>query len=234
MRRSKERAIELVAFGDPKYPLIRQDSGVGVVDSELRGTVSRGFDFARLPYSRQEVDSIAALYPRRSQKYVGAEATEERAKSLGKDVRYIHFAVHSFLDDEFPLNSALVLTIPASTDGRENGLLQAWEIFEQVRLDADLVTLSACSTAMGKEVTGEGMIGLTRAFQYAGARSILASLWSVNDDWTAELMKRFYTGLKAGKSKDVALQQAQISLLHGKASSSPSYWAGFTLIGDWQ
>jgi CHAT domain-containing protein len=104
-------------------------------------------------------------------------------------VRYIHFAVHGLLDDQFPLNSALVLTVPEKTiEGQDNGLLQAWEIFEQVRIDADLVTLSACNTGIGQELNGEGLIGLTRAFQYAGAHSILASLWAVDDMRTMQLM----------------------------------------------
>lgn len=101
------------------------------------------------------------------------------------------------------MDSALALTIPENpAEGQDNGLLQAWEIFEQVRINSDLVTLSACDTALGKEMGGEGLVGLTRAFQYAGAHSVLASLWSVSDRSTAELMKRFYGYLKECKSKD--------------------------------
>jgi CHAT domain-containing protein len=125
------------------------------------------------------------------------------------------------------------LTTPAKpAEGQENGLLQAWEIFEQVRVDADLVTLSACSTGLGQELNGEGLIGLTRAFQYAGARSVLASLWSVDDYRTMQLMKRFYAELHAGASKDVALRTAQLQLLHSGARD-PYYWAAFSLTGDW-
>src|SRR6185436_16010655 len=93
--------------------------------------------------------------------------------------------------------------------GRDNGLLQAWEVFEQVRLNADLVVLSACESALGKELGGEGLIGLTRAFQYAGARTVLASLWKISDRTTAELMVRFYKHLKDGMTKDEALRAAQ-------------------------
>jgi CHAT domain-containing protein len=107
-------------------------------------------------------------------------------------------------------------------------------VFEQVRIDADLVTLSACGTALGKEVSGEGILGLTRAFQYAGARSVLASLWAVNDDGTADLMRRFYGHLKRGRSKDHALRAAQLELIRGGAFAHPGRWAAFTLIGDWQ
>ena len=90
-------------------------------------------------------------------------------------------------------------------EGRDNGLLQAWEILEQVRLDADLVVLSGCLTGMGQALRGEGLIGLTRAFQYAGARTVAASLWEVADRTTAELMYRFYELLKAGKVKAAGL-----------------------------
>jgi CHAT domain-containing protein len=113
-------------------------------------------------------------------------------------------------------------------------LLQAWEVLESVRLDADLVTLSACDTGLGKEMGGEGVIGLTRAFQYAGARSVLASLWSVSDVSTADLMRRFYSHLRAGRSKDEALRRAQVELIHSSAFSHPYSWAAFQLVGDWQ
>ena len=132
----------------------------------------------------------------------------------------------------------MALTIPESwREGEENGLLQAWEIFEEIRINADLVTLSACDTALGKEFAGEGILGLSRAFQYAGARSVLASLWGVGDQHTAELMKRFYRYLKAGRSKDEALRGAQLDLLRSAAdptAAHPFYWAAFQVIGDWR
>ena len=115
-----------------------------------------------------------------------------------------------------------------------------------MRVDCDLVVLSACSTSLGREVAGEGLIGLTRAFHYAGARSVLASLWSVADESTAELMKRFYTHLESGTAKDVALQRAQTAFSDGPIEveeqghavqrdlSHPYHWAAFQLIGDWK
>jgi CHAT domain-containing protein len=166
---------------------------------------------------------------------VGEQATEDRAKAIGKGARYLHFASHGFLDERFPLNSALALTIPERpAEGQSNGLLQAWEIFEQMRIDADLVTLSACETGLGKELGGEGVVGLTRAFHYAGARTVLASLWSVGDDSTAELMTRFYGQLKAGQTKDGALRAAQLEMIRARGSSHPFQWAAFQLIGDWK
>jgi CHAT domain-containing protein len=234
----------LVAFGDPRYLSIDKSKTEAIGDAELRSVVRGGFGFGSLPSSREEVESIAGLYPGSSRKFLGEEATEEKAKSIGRDVRYLHFACHGLIDERFPLNSALALTIPANLGrGQDNGLLQAWEIFEHVRVDADLVTLSACETALGKEMGGEGLLGLTQAFQYAGARSVLASLWGVADESTALLMKRFYGYLKAGKGKADALRLAQMDLIKAKtgteASARPSFshpfhWAAFQLIGDWR
>jgi CHAT domain-containing protein/tetratricopeptide (TPR) repeat protein len=238
--------IQVTAFGDPKYP-IGDRKPEQIADAEVRSVVTRGFNLTPLPSSRIEVESIAGLFPSESKVYLGEQATEERAKAVGKDVRYLHFAVHGLLDERIPLNSALAFTIPENPgSGQDNGLLQAWEIFEQVRLDADLVTLSACETALGKEMGGEGLVGLARAFQYAGARSVVASLWSVSDESTAELMKHFYAYLKAGKTKDVSLRLAQIDLIqsayprnkssHGPRTTNahPFHWAAFELIGDWK
>src|SRR4029079_2305552 len=111
----------------------------------------------------------------------------------------LHFADHGLINERFPLDSALALSIPAQfQEGRDNGLLQAWEVVEDLQLDANLVPLSACDTALSREMGGEGLLGLTRAFQLAGARTVLASLWNVSDVSTAMLMKRFYTYLRQG------------------------------------
>jgi len=203
--------VDLLAFGDPLYsPSSRP-----------------------LPATRREVAAIAAFFPGRSRVLVGDEATEERAKALGKDARYLHFACHGLLNRRFPLDSALALTPPGySREGVDNGLLQAWEVMEQMRLNADLVTLSACESGVGAEMSGEGLLGLTRAFLYAGARSVLASLWDVSDRATAELMERFYRRLPRGEAKDEALRSAQVEMLRASRRSHPFYWAGFQLVGD--
>lgn len=224
----KER---LAAFGDPIY---RSPAPAAPADPEVREAVRRGLVLTPLPFSSEEVKDIAALYPQ-AQVYLGRAATEERAKSTAPEARLLHFACHGVLDEHFPLNSALALTLPERpSEGRDNGLLQAWEIFESVRLDADLVTLSACDTALGKEMAGEGLVGLTRAFQYAGARSVLASLWGVADRSTARLMRRFYGYLHSGKTKDEALQAAQIDQMREAGLSHPFHWAAFQLTGDWR
>ena len=245
-----EQPFTLVAFGDPVYPEGVDGTERDIfTDMGIRSAVSRGYAFESLPYTRREVEGLAALFPgAKVQVFVGEEATEERATALERDVQVVHFAAHGIPNERNGLNSALVLSIPRRrTEGHENGLLQAWEILERVRIDADLVVLSACKSALGEEVDGEGLIGLTRAFQYAGARSVAATLWDVPDQTTAELMIRFYRHLKAGKSKDEALRSAQMEFIRGpirvkdsngqvveKDASAPYYWAAFQLSGDWQ
>ncbi len=224
---------QMVAFGAPRYSPGANGSGATAGDVETRSMRNRGFAFSPLPFSREEVRNIKELFPGISQTFVDSEATEERAKAVGKQTRYLHFATHAVLDERIPLNSAVVLTIPETMQaGQDNGLLQAWEIFDQMRLDADLVVLSGCRTGLGREVSGEGLVGLTRAFQYAGARSVLASLWNVEDRRTTQLMRHFYDRLAKGDSKDQALQAAQLALL--RTGASPFYWAGFALNGDWR
>ncbi|MEM7583162.1 MAG: CHAT domain-containing protein [Acidobacteriota bacterium] len=208
-----------------------------------------GIELGPLPSSRREVERIAQLFPaERVRVFLGAQATEEQAKRAVSRARTVHFATHGLIDPRFPLDSGLVLSPPESSATEQgNGLLQAWEIFESLRLEADLVVLSACESGLGDEQGGEGLIGLTRAFQYAGARSVVSTLWPVNDAVTAELMVRFYRHLRAGSSQDTALQMAQIELiegpiqvpapdgtLHAFDASSPRYWAALQITGDWR
>jgi CHAT domain-containing protein len=223
----------LVAFGDPQYSGATPGPAT-VIAPELQAMVRRGFDFTPLPGTRREVEGVSRGFGKQATVYLGAEATEARAKSITK-TRYLHFATHGLLDARSPLDSALALTLPAERrTGEENGLLQAWEIFEQLRIDADLVTLSACETALGDDVAGEGLIGLTRAFHYAGARTVLASLWAVADTSTSALMTKVYTHLRAGMSKDEALRRAQLDAIARPATAAPFHWAAFTLSGDWR
>jgi CHAT domain-containing protein/tetratricopeptide (TPR) repeat protein len=250
LRRSRRPAVDprqrsVAAFGDPSYSALATAAttvAAGVrpadtppqADERLRTFLARGPALTPLPATRREVEALGALFtPARL--YLGAEATEERVKALGRDVRILHLATHALLDASSPLDSALVLSLPATAPaGGENGLLQAWEILEQVRLDADLVTLSACNTALGEEMGGEGLVGLTRAFQLAGARSVLASLWEVGDSATAVFMPAFYRRLSSGASKDEALRSAQRMAIRTPERSHPFFWAAFQLHGDYR
>ena len=248
----------LVALGDPSYPPpeIRKQpetkaSAAGRMPKILRSAQERGLfkGWDPLPNTRREVESIASLFQDRARVFLGSDATEENAKAALPSARYAHFATHGLADPQQPRHSFLALTIPEGLPPkRENGLLQAWEIVDQLRLDTDLVVLSACVTALGPLQTGEGLMSLSRAFQVAGARTVAASLWPVADASTAELMIRFYGHLLEGVPKDEALRAAQLELIHdgpfllpdgegGKVErdfSSPYYWAAFQLIGDWR
>ena len=177
-------------------------------------------EFERLPASRREVETLSRLYADRAEVFLGERATETRAMEAGGDAWMLHFATHGYLDSLTPLDSGIVLSVPRSGPRPgENGILQAWEVFERLRLKADLVTLSACESAAGSELRGEGLIGLTRAFHYAGARTVLASLWKVSDRSTAPLMAAFYRELKSGTAKDEALRRAQLRLIRGELST---------------
>jgi CHAT domain-containing protein len=242
----------LEAFGDPILPYRSKDAPESIPalrpPATVPATVRRGARFDPLPWSRDEVQQITLLFSPAARAHLGSDATEENAKSLPRNTRIVHFATHATLDERSPLDSAVVLSLPEKfEEGKENGLLQAWEIFEQVRIDADLVVLSACESGLGKEMGGEGLIGLTRAFQYAGARSVMASLWKISDRTTPELMVRFYKHLKDGLPKDEALRAAQMELIRGPIqvkndkgeveeidASAPYYWAAFQIYGDWQ
>lgn len=237
-RPAAERPVALALFGDPVYPETLRRGGVEAIpEPGLRSATRRGVLAGEpLPYSREEVEGIARLYPSAETRVrLGAEATEESVKALAGTTRAVHLAVHGYLDDRFPLSSGLVLTIPDGfPDGRDNGFLQAWEVFESVHLDADLVVLSACASALGEERGGEGLIGLTRAFQYAGARAVAATLWNVDDRATARLMVRFHRHLLAGDPKDEALRAAQVELRGDPDldAAAPYYWAAFQILGD--
>ena len=201
-------------------------------------------DLPPLPFSRREVESIARLFPGQVAVFLGPEATEERAKNLPRATRIVHFATHGFADERLPMSSGLVLTTPDRKDeNAEDGFLQAWEIFERVRLDADLVVLSACDSGRGKELGGEGLLSLTRAFQFAGARAVVASLWQVPDEGSADLMIRFYRHLRNGAPAADALRQAQLKIVDQAVRNAQGtemdlakdlVWAAFEVFGDWQ
>jgi CHAT domain-containing protein len=198
-------------------------------------SLGRG-SLSRLLFSREEADSIADLVPARSLlKATGFQAS--RTKALSGELsnfRIVHFATHGLLNSEYPELSGLALSLVDENGKPQDGFLRMHEIYN-LRLPADLVVLSACQTALGKEIKGEGLVGLTRGFMYAGAERVVASLWQVDDLATAGLMKRFYQGmLKDGLRPAEALRAAQIEMSKQKRWSAPYYWAGFVIQGEWQ
>jgi CHAT domain-containing protein len=216
----------VLALGDPTYP-----AGAGTPAPAVRAFATRGVALTRLPHTRAEVTAIGRLFPRQTTVRVGAAAVKRAVEREGAGARILHFACHGLIDNQDPLASALALSPEGEQD---DGLLRAYEVMEKVRLKADLVVLSACETGLGEETRHEGIVGLTRAFQYAGAKSVLVSLWSIADASTARLMGEFYRHLKAGVTKDEALRRAQVALLRSKSYTHPFYWAPFVLVGDWR
>jgi CHAT domain-containing protein len=165
-----------------------------------------------LEYAELEAEEVKAVYPE-STVYVKKEASEEKSKSLSPNYDVLHFATHAQLNEDDPLSSAVLL----AKGGKEDGRLEVREIFG-MDLKANLVVLSGCDTALGKLSTGDELIGLTRAFIYAGTPSVVASLWNVEDSSTAQLMASFYRNLKT-MSKAEALRQAQLELIRGEGRS---------------
>jgi CHAT domain-containing protein/Tfp pilus assembly protein PilF len=190
----------------------------------------------RLPFTRQEADQILAVAPSQSNlKAVDFRANRSLAMSdeLSK-FRYVHFATHGYVDSVRPDLSAIVLSLVDQQGNSQDGFLRSHDIFN-LKLPAELVVLSACETGLGKDVKGEGLVGLTRGFMYAGARRVIVSLWNVNDKATASLMGHVYAGmLKTHKTPAASLRAAQIEMLHQPQWKSPYYWAAFVLQGEWQ
>ncbi|MEO6390404.1 MAG: CHAT domain-containing tetratricopeptide repeat protein [Pyrinomonadaceae bacterium] len=190
----------------------------------------------RLPFTRQEAQRILAVAPKSS----NFEALDFKANlaaatdgELSK-YRYVHFATHGYIDSERPGLSALVLSLVNERGEPREGLLKTQEIYN-LNLPAELVVLSACQTGLGKVIKGEGVVGLTRGFMYAGAARIIVSMWNVSDKGTAELMARLYQGMITGGMRPTAaFREAQLALWRQKQWRSPYYWAAFVQQGEWR
>jgi CHAT domain-containing protein/tetratricopeptide (TPR) repeat protein len=232
-----------------------------VLRSTLAGNPDAMAALPRLPQARNEVVGIGSLIPDPTT-LVGAEASEDALQELAtsgelRDFDVLHFATHALIDPISPQASALVLSQvdlsdpleAPSSDPVTDGLLTVEEIIAQWKLDADVVTLSGCQTALGTTARGEGYLGFANAFFYAGARSVIVSLWDVDDTATSMLMRRFYENLTgnyedsrdgqvgAPMSKSHALQEAKLWLRGVEMSGTrpfvhPAYWAAFILIGN--
>jgi CHAT domain-containing protein len=199
---------------------------------------SGGNEIPALPFSESEGRDIVKLVPPGSSLLaLGFSANRSLLESLHlDDYRIIHFATHGIMNEDNPELSGLILSL-YGPDGKrtENGFLRMHGIFN-LKLNADLVVLSACQTGIGKEVKGEGLVGLTRGFMYAGASRVVASLWKVDDAATAALMRHFYRGVLQEKlSPAAALRQAQLKTMsQNQRWRSPYYWAAFVLQGEYR
>lgn len=190
----------------------------------------------RLNASRDESDAIVEIVgDSQLTALSGAAATRERALDASiSDYKIIHFATHGLIDEERPELSGIVLSQVDAAGQSRNGVVRLQDIYA-MNLSADAVVLSACSTGIGKEVKGEGLLSLNNAFLQAGAKSVVASLWKVDDYATRELMKNFYLELASGTVTTAeALRRAQIKLRQNPQYQSPFYWAAFTAQGDFQ
>ncbi|MEG4005181.1 tetratricopeptide repeat protein [Microcoleus sp. Pol1C5] len=197
---------------------------------------ANNLQLSRLKFTRQEAQIIQALVPANSRtESLDFEASRAVATSPKlNQYKIIHFATHGLANSAHPELSGIILSLVDEKGNPLNGFLRLTDIFN-LKLAANLVVLSACQTGMGQIVQGEGMVGLTRGFMYAGAQRVVVSLWSVDDEGTAKLMSSFYQGmLQKGLTPAAALRAAQLEMLKQEEWRSPYYWAAFTLQGEWR
>ena len=213
-------------------------AAAGVARRAVRGFdgLDDGAGIARLLFSRREATAIMASVPA-AEGMLALGFRASRATAMSPELsqyRIVHFATHGLLNSENPELSGVILSRFDEAGRPQDGFLASYEIYN-LDLPAELVVLSACQTALGKEVRGEGLVGLTRGFMYAGARRVVASLWKVDDSATAELMGQFYREmLGKGLRPAEALRAAQRHMWQQQRWRSPYYWAAFTLQGEWR
>jgi CHAT domain-containing protein len=235
----------IAALGDPvflsNYSLKALGSDTGNNQTQVRGAdESLGDKFEpnklqQLFYSKQELNELSKLAPAgQSIVYTDFAATRDNLKSLDlTQYRILHFATHGVLDVKQPELSGLVLSLVDRQGKPINGFVGLSDIYN-LHAPVDLVVLSACRTALGKDERGEGLLSMTRGFMYAGASGVVASLWKVDDEATAELMKEFYANmLERGMPPAAALRAAQNTIRQQPNWQAPYYWAAFTLHGDY-
>lgn len=256
-KRNRAPTKDFIGFANPDFPSDMTESGMPlgpIKNSELEvrsvfqlfqdGSLNsteessatddqRGMGMAQPGSSSRGPgkDDPEFLTTKNSTVYFRKAATKSRALTETPLYRYVHFATHGLVDEQNSQFSSLVLS-PSNANQPDNCLLQVHEILG-LELAADLVVLSACKTGLGQMATGEGMLGMTRAFFAAGASSVLVSLWNVNDEATAKLMIAFYSRLLLGTDKATALTEAKRQMKNDEKYSAPYFWAGFVLMGEW-
>ena len=222
---------------DNRSPSTLKDDGqvVAVGGSGRDISVANRASIPRLPSTKLEGEAIIGLVPR-GQGVMALGFNANRSRVASKELegfQIIHFATHGVVDTEHPELSGIILSMVNESGSPEDGFFQLHDIYS-LKLSARLVVLSACSTALGKNVRGEGFIGLTRAFMYAGAQSTVASLWKVDDNATTELMRQFYGAmLNEGLSPAAALRAAKEKMWRHPRWHHPFYWAAFEIQGEY-
>jgi CHAT domain-containing protein len=228
--------MELLAIGDPLFEPRSKASGgkglrIGLIKRAQQMPAARGFRLTPLPRTRDEIQYIANLFPAERRKvFLGRHSTEEAIKRESLErYRRLHFATHSLINEKSPLRSAVALA--PGDDAEEDGFLEVSEI-SMLNLDCDLVVVSACQTGRGQLLSAEGIVGMSRAFLYAGARSVVVSLWNVSDISTSQFMKDFYQHLVNGTGNAAALREAKLQMIRlGGQTQHPYYWASFVIVG---
>jgi CHAT domain-containing protein len=230
----KPAANAIAVFADPVFD--KNDPRVSNLEAVSDRPSSTATDqaFSRLPTTRWEANEIiASVSADEIMTAFGFEASREEAMSSKlNDYRIIHFATHSVINHVHPELSGIVLSSVNHRGQQQNGFLDLGDI-SNLRLSADLVVLSACDTALGKDIEGEGMIGLTQSFLSVGAQGVVTSLWKVDDRATADLMVHFYKGMLTDRlTPAAALRKAKMQMWREGRWERPYYWAGFILQGD--
>lgn len=244
MTTNRQPATKAVAvLADPVYerddPRLKAkpdgDSNTNPTDVDL-SLIDTGSGIPRLLVSAEEAEEIVQMAPNGDGlKALSFDANLDTVRSPAMaQYRIVHFATHGIFNYEHPELSAIILSLYDEEARPRPGFLRLQEVYN-LNLPVELVVLSACDTALGEEVDGEGLIGLTRGFMNAGAKGVVASLWRVDEDATAELMKYFYAGvLKEGLAPATALRNAQIKMWQSKRRHPPYYWAAFVLHGEYR
>lgn len=215
---------------DPDDPRIHHANGV-----QRSAHPPQSFSVTRIPFTRREAQAILSLVPRKAAFLAtDLDASRETLENTPmKDYKYLHFATHGILDASNPDVSGLLLSLYAGDGRARPGLITAADI-SRLQLNADLVVLSGCNTALGKQVRGEGLLGIVRAFMDAGAQRVIASLWSVEDAAGVEIMRHFYAGMIRRKlSPAAAMLETRRFLYNQPKFRSPYYWAAFMLVGEY-
>jgi CHAT domain-containing protein/Tfp pilus assembly protein PilF len=225
--------------GKPESIVPNSDFGSPIEQSQLK-QVARNLNrnsWGRLQGTETEAKAILKLVPSNNLQAFGFDANYNWVTNPQlSQYRFLHFATHGFADPNNPELSGIVLSQFLDKQGKpaDRGYLRLGDIFN-LNFAADLIVLSACETGLGKDVNGEGLVGLTRGLMYAGAERVAVSLWQVDDKGTAEFMQEFYTQmLKQGKSPAIALRAAQLKLWENSSLKNPYYWSAFTLQGEWR
>lgn len=233
-----DNRITQIAKARPSRSSKEQTRSISFVRSFIESSdTGLAAGFHRLPFSGREAREISQFVPRLKRK-VALDFRASRRMAMSADLdqyRIIHFAAHGFLNSEHPTLSGIVLSLVDEQGNPQDGFLRLNEIYN-MKLRADLVVLSACQTALGKQIRGEGIIGLTRGFMYAGAARVTATLWKVDDNATSQFMKRFYGEMLRRKRlrPSAALRVAQLQMIKEPQWKYPYFWAAFVLQGEWK